>query len=50
MVDWNEKFRHIMELLESYKDDENDDHFIVWDEQIPELTEYIVQEFKGEEF
>lgn len=48
MTDWNEKYRHITELLESYKEESTDDHITVWNEQIPELAEYIVQEFKEE--
>lgn len=46
MIDYNEKFRHITELLDSYKDHPTSDHITVWNEQIPELAEYIVQEFK----
>lgn len=46
MIDYNEKFRHITELLDSYKDHPTNDHITIWNEQIPELAEYIVQEFK----
>lgn len=49
MIDWNEKFRHITELLNSYKEDPKHWYFTVYEEDIPELTEYIIQEFKGEE-
>lgn len=35
MIDWNEKYRHIMELLDEYKGEP------LYEEQIPELAEYI---------
>lgn len=42
MIDWSEKYRHIAELLDEYKGEP------LYEEQIPELAEYIIQEFKGE--
>lgn len=47
MIDWNEKYRHIMELLNEYKDDPKNYYLTVYEEQIPELAEYIIQEFKN---
>ena len=47
MTDWNEKYRHIIELLNDYREGHC---LIVTEEQIPELAEYIIQEFKGEHY
>lgn len=50
-MDWNEKYRHILELLDDYRIEKGfmKGCLIVEPEQIQELAEYIVQEFKGEE-
>ncbi len=50
-MDWNEKYRHIIQLLDEYKVKKGlmKNCVVVEEEQIPELAEYIIQEFKGED-
>ena len=48
-IDWTEKWRHIEELIRSYQNEFSyTNSIIITENEIPELVEYIIQEFKGE--